>query len=220
MSSLPHVFLGTLALAVAFTVSARSADWGDCRDALNQLQSSAINASTEADETADAAEEFADCTEYPSLYDLLEDNCESKRSNLQSERDDVESAVSQVRAYCQSVEADCDLDAGYSVGIRYCLALMRFAGAIPGAQLLGACRAVLGAPDCDRCLGFLSKQPGSPPARKPAASPPSPSSNAPGPGDTCGRFGNAGRRATADDLLECRKQMSLDDCFRCLSLKQ
>ena len=99
-------------------------DWDDCSYELDRLQRASRNASYEAEQAASAQrnyendrDELQNCLNFPEIYDLLDDGCQSQRWEYESSRSEYESALSSlgyeletVASRIRAVERSCGVE--------------------------------------------------------------------------------------------------------------
>lgn len=167
-------------LAAAITLvcsNLHAQDWSSCASDLDDLRRRADDASTVANETdqrqkrfKSAEDDFRQCRQYPQIYDLMRDRCQSKaydldfarsayRSNLQSLRGSLDDVDSKIR----SAASSCGFDLGrifgpppaIPPGVRnpeQCAVYIRYKGRIPQQALLDTCSKQLSVDECKKCL--------------------------------------------------------------------
>ncbi len=99
-------------------------DFFGCELALQSLSSSATSASFDASSAEDACRDaesscdnYRSCRSFPDIYDLLDDNCQSKQFECQSDTQRCGSAKSSLELSLSSVEsslASVQLSCGYA----------------------------------------------------------------------------------------------------------
>lgn len=150
-------------------------DWDDCSSELDRLRRASRNAADEAEEAESAKNEYESkkdelesCLNYPDIYDLLDDNCESIRwdydsalSNYQSEVSDLESELDTVGRRIRSVQSSCDYTFSLSYGSASstkkgdskCELYKQYKNKLPLETLLETCRTSMSIENCKKCLG-------------------------------------------------------------------
>ena len=91
--------------------SGLAGDWSSCADDLDRLRRASRDASEAAERTESAKQEFEDkreelqnCVNYPDIYDLMRDQCQSVRWDYESAKSEYESALSDLESELSTVE--------------------------------------------------------------------------------------------------------------------
>lgn len=99
-------------IAGTLVLSAQGADWDSCADDLSSLRRAAGDASDAAEEASSAKDEFEskkddleNCVNFPEVYDLMRDGCQSARWDYESARSDYESTLSNLESELDTVDS-------------------------------------------------------------------------------------------------------------------
>lgn len=168
--------IGTLLLSLPAAVLAQ--DWSSCASELDYLRRRASDASSASEDANSyksrferAKEDYEQCKRFPQVYDLLRDQCQSKRfdadsaldsyksqlSDLASKLDDVDRKVRSVRDSC-GVQLESVLGPPATVpsgvtNVPLCRTMLGYRGRVPQANLLDLCGKYMTAEQCKVCLG-------------------------------------------------------------------
>ena len=182
-STTTDMFIRTFVLmAVAtgvplFHGSAIAQDWSSCASDLDDLRRRADDASTAAQDAdqkqrrfKSAEDDVRQCRQFPQIYDLLRDGCQSKRYDLDSARssyrsslDSLKNSLDDVDSKIRSSASSCGFDLGrvlgptpaVPAGIRnpdQCALYLQYKGRLPKAPLLEACSKNMSLDECRKCL--------------------------------------------------------------------
>lgn len=174
-----HIFIVKIVSAAALLVGTTAAaqDWSSCASDLDDLRRRADDASSSAQEAdqkhrrfKSADDELRNCRQYPQVYDLMRDRCQSKtydfdsarssyRSSLQALRSNLDDVDSKVR----SAASSCGFDLGRVLGpspvipsgVRnpdQCAVYIRYKGRLPQQALLDTCAKQMSMDECKKCL--------------------------------------------------------------------
>jgi DNA repair exonuclease SbcCD ATPase subunit len=150
-------------------------DWSSCADDLDRLKRASRDASEAAEEAESAKQEFEDkkeelqnCINYPDIYDLMQDNCQSLRWDYESAKSDYESALSDleselstVESRIRSVEWSCGVSFSRTSGEATkpkskkqsrCSLFRSFIGKLPLKTILEYCKTYMSESECKKCL--------------------------------------------------------------------
>jgi len=152
-------------------------DWASCGSALDDVRSAADNASDLAQEAGQAKDEFEsardeyqECRQFPEVYDLLKDGCQSQREEAESARENLEVAVQSVTDALDEVDramSDVGDSCGHQIvhttraqpvpGVsagnqKICSTLRRSRNGTSSASLMGLCKTVMPETECRACL--------------------------------------------------------------------
>jgi hypothetical protein len=101
-----------LALFILFAPTPIRADFDMCGDDLDELSTKASSAADAAravseakDELDDAKQEYRNCVQFPDIYDLMEDGCQSRRFDYQMALDTYNSAIDEFNTEMRGVVA-------------------------------------------------------------------------------------------------------------------
>lgn len=148
-----------LLLCVAPTGSF-GADWSGCASDLDTLSRAARNAEYAAQELENANYDLENCLSYPDLYDLLDDECSSRRWDVQAAEDALSSELWTVGRKIRSVQWSCDYEFSLSNPAyhrvtpkdEWCATLNSFKGEYSVATILQVCKRSRSETDCRKCL--------------------------------------------------------------------
>lgn len=151
-------------------------DWSSCADDLDRLRRASRDASDAAESAESARQEFEDkkeelenCINYPDIYDLMQDQCQSLRWDYESAKSDYESALSNleselstVESRVRSVEWSCGVSFSRSSGVMQpkpkkqgnCSVYQRFLGKLPIETILDYCKKNMSESECKKSLGI------------------------------------------------------------------
>lgn len=152
-------------------------DWSSCADDLDRLRRASRDASEAAERAESAKQEFEDkredlqnCINYPDIYDLMQDQCQSLRwdygsakSDYESALSDLESELSTVESRIRSVEWSCGVSFSRTSGgatrpksrkQRDCSVFRSFIGKLPIDTILDYCKKYMSESECKKCLGI------------------------------------------------------------------
>ena len=170
-SKTKEYFLKSIIFVLFFTfLSAASGladDWSSCADDLDRLRRAARDASEAAERAESARQEFEDkkddlenCVNYPDIYDLMQDQCQSIRWDYESALSNLESELSSVESRIRSVEWSCGVS--FSRAFRStqskpkvqgdCSAFRSFIGKLPQNTILAYCKKYMSESECKKCL--------------------------------------------------------------------
>jgi hypothetical protein len=121
--------LACVAVVVGLLSTAEAQDWSSCSYDLDAIRWAARDASYEAEASDSAEQDFEQarddlqsCLDFPDVYDLLEDGCQSQRWEYDSARSEYESALSNLEYELSTVarkirgaESSCDCELGRTV---------------------------------------------------------------------------------------------------------
>jgi len=149
-------------------------DWSSCADDLDRLRRASRDASEAAERAESAKQEFEDkkdelqnCVDYPDIYDLMKDQCESLRWDYESAKSDYESALSDleselstVGSRIRSVEWSCGVSFSGAAGSTQskpekqgdCSVFRSFIGKLPQNTILDYCKKYMSESECKKCL--------------------------------------------------------------------
>ena len=164
--------------------NAHSAEWSTCASDLDDLRRAADDANDAVEiaervrrEYEDKKDELENCLQFPDVYDLLRDRCQSYRWEFQSARDDyqsrlrsLESELSDVDSKVRSVSDSCRYDVG-SVAVpstrqrspatrgstgqsipAWCRVFRQYKGRLPRENLLAVCTKSHSHNECVSCI--------------------------------------------------------------------
>jgi hypothetical protein len=133
-----------------------AADWSSCAYELERLQRAARDASYVAQELDQKGQDYESCKTYPDTYDLLEDQCESKRYAYQRAANDLESSLDTVDSRIRSMSSSCGLDRKQvpSSGDPICDLYRGYKGQFSDEALLNICIKSNSEAMCRKCLGI------------------------------------------------------------------
>jgi hypothetical protein len=169
------------AVAVYLTIGAllpsHAQDWSSCASDLDDLRRRADDASTAAEDAnqkqrrfKSAEDELRQCRQYPQVYDLMRDRCQSKASDLDSTRsfyrsslETLRSSLDDVDSKIRSAASSCGFDLGrvlgpppaVPAGVRSperCAVYLRYKGRLPQQSLLDLCSKQMTLDECKKCL--------------------------------------------------------------------
>jgi len=151
-----------------------SDDWSSCADDLDRLRRASRDASEAAERAESAKQEFEDkrdelqnCINYPDIYDLMQDQCQSLRWDYESAKSDYESALSDleselstVESRIRSVESSCGVSFSRASGATQskpkkqlnCSVFRSFIGKLPQNTILDYCKKYMSESECKKCL--------------------------------------------------------------------
>ena len=151
-------------------------DWSSCADDLDRLRRASRDASDAAESAESSKQEFEDkkeelqnCINYPDIYDLMQDQCQSLRWDYESAKSDYESALSDleselstVESRVRSVEWSCGVSFSRSSGATQpkvikqgnCSVYQQFLGKLPIETILNHCKDNMSVSECKKCLGI------------------------------------------------------------------
>jgi len=168
-------------VAICLTLGAlhpsHAEDWSSCASDLDDLRRRAADASTSAEEAdqkqrrlKSAEDELRQCKQYPQVYDLMRDRCQSKASDLDSARSSYRSSLAALRSSLDDVDSknrsaasSCGFDLGrvlgpppaIPAGVRspeQCAVYLRYKGRFPKQTLLDVCSKQMTLDECKKCL--------------------------------------------------------------------
>jgi len=174
-----HIYILLLPiLVVILTCSyipfAYAADWGSCAGELDRLRRAARDASDAAQQVESAKQELEsekdeleNCINYPDIYDLMDDRCQSQqwdydsaRDNYKSQISNLESELNTVESRIRSVQWSCDFQFSITPptgGLKVpekdsCNIYRYFKNKIPIPTLLETCKKSMTEDECKKCL--------------------------------------------------------------------
>lgn len=152
-------------------------DWSSCASDLDDLRRRADDASTAAQDVdqkqrrfKSAEEEVRQCRQFPQIYDLLRDGCQTKRYELDSARssyrislDSLRGSLDDVDAKIRSAGSSCGFDLTRVLGpsptvpngVRspeQCAIYLRYKGRLPKQSILEVCSKQMPLDECRKCL--------------------------------------------------------------------
>ena len=150
-------------------------DWSSCADDLDRLRHASRDASEAAERAESAKQEFEDkredlqnCINYPDIYDLMQDQCQSLRWDYESAKNDYESALydlqselSTVESRIRSVEWSCGVSFSRTTGGTAqskpkrrgdCSVFRSLIGKFPINTILDYCKKYMSENECKKCL--------------------------------------------------------------------
>jgi DNA repair exonuclease SbcCD ATPase subunit len=155
-------------------VSGLADDWSSCADDLDRLRRAARDALEAAERAESARQEFEDkrdelqnCINYPDIYDLMQDQCQSLRWEYESAKSDYESALSELESELSTVESRIR-SVEWSCGVSFskaswstqskpkqqndCSVFRSFIGKLPQNTILDYCKKYMSESECKKCL--------------------------------------------------------------------
>lgn len=164
-----------LAAAVPLFASAGGADWSECSAELDRLRRAARDAQVAADEVASAADHLEaatdaldQCRSYPETYDLMSDDCQMKRYDVESAASNFESARSDLAGYldalsrrARAVNMSCEVGVEISIEpqehsipsqVSICPAIRALARRVTTEKFSSFCSEALSLSECIQCL--------------------------------------------------------------------
>src|SRR5262249_15539548 len=99
--------LAILLFASSLTAMAPTPDWGDCQDELDGARSAASDASDAAEKVKSAFEELEKCRREPEIYDVLQNNCQRRRSDYASALSSLQDEMDTLDGRLHSVQSSC-----------------------------------------------------------------------------------------------------------------
>ena len=161
-------------LILIYISFAQATDWNSCADDLDDLRRAADDASDAANEVQSAKEELEskkdelqNCLNYPQIYGLMRDRCQSLRwdyesalsdyksklSYLESELDTVESRIRSVQFSCNHVFLIGFGQPKPGVQRRdQCESIRKYKGILQVGTLLELCKKYMTEDECKKCL--------------------------------------------------------------------
>lgn len=152
----------------------QAADWSSCAYDLDRLRRAARDASDAAEQVDSAKDEFEskkdeleDCLNFPDVYDLMVDGCQSMRwdyesalSNYKYEISNLKNELNTVENRIQSVQWSCGYEfsvrsvAGQSEvkGENICNLYRSYVSRLPMITLLEICKKSMTEEECKKCL--------------------------------------------------------------------
>ena len=150
-------------------------DWSSCADDLDRLRRASRDASEAVERAESARQEFEDkreelqnCINYPDIYDLMQDQCQSLRWDYESAKSDYESALynlqselSAVESRIRSVEWSCGVSFSRTTGGATqlkpkkegdCSVFRSLIGKLPINTILDYCKKYMSESECKKCL--------------------------------------------------------------------
>lgn len=168
------IFVATVSLLNA---GAYAQDWSACASDLDDLRRRSDDASTAAQDTdqkqrrfKSAEDELRQCRQFPQVFDLLRDGCQSKRYELDSANSSYRSSLNALRSSLDDVDSkvrssanSCGFDLArllgppptVPAGVRnpsHCAIYLRYKGQLPKQALLDACAKQMPIDECRKCL--------------------------------------------------------------------
>ena len=161
-----------LILGVAYSMAD---DWSSCADDLDRLRRASRDASEAAERAESAKQEFEDkkeelqnCINYPDIYDLMQDQCQSLRWDYDSSKSDYESALYDLESELSTVESRIR-SVEWSCGISFsrpsrgktsskaktqsdCSVFRSFIGKLPLNTIINYCKKYMSESECKKCL--------------------------------------------------------------------
>ena len=161
-------------LILIYIPFAQATDWDSCADDLDDLRRAADVASDAAKEVQSAKEELEskkdeleNCINYPKIYDLMRDRCQSVRWDYESALSDyksklsyLESELDTVQSRIRSVQLSCNYQ--FSIGFGQprpgiqsrdrCETFRKYKGVLPMETLLELCKKYMTGDECKKCL--------------------------------------------------------------------
>jgi hypothetical protein len=164
----------TVILIFGFITFAHAADWSSCADELDRLRRAARDASDAAQQVESAKEELEsnkdeleNCINYPQMYDLMRDRCQSKRwdydsalSNYKSQLSNLENELNTVESRIRSVQWSCDFQFAIASptgttkapGEDPCSTYRNYKNRLPISTLVEICKKYMTEDECKKCL--------------------------------------------------------------------
>ena len=153
---------------------AQATDWDNCADDLDDLRRAADDASDAAKEVQSAKEELEskrdeleNCINYPKVYDLMHDRCQSVRWDYESALSDyksklsyLESELNTVENRIRSVQLSCNYQFSIATGRPRpgvqgrdrCDSFRKYKGVLPTETLFELCKKYMTEDECKKCL--------------------------------------------------------------------
>ena len=149
-----------LVLIITYIPFAQAADWSSCADDLDRLRRAARDASDTAREVEAKKNDLQNCVNYPSIYDLMRDRCQSARWNYESVLSNLDSQLSIVESRLRSVQRSCgfQFSLGFPEGVPKgqredpCNTFRSYRGRLPIATLFEICKKSMTEDECKKCL--------------------------------------------------------------------
>lgn len=131
-----------------------AADYGSCRNDLDDLKRRSDDAADKAREAADAEDELEQCRSANGMAE-----CRSKLDDYENAKDSLESALEDVASKIRAVSSSCGFDLTQPVSAdnakaRFCKALNRERAYLPAPVLLNECKKGMTEDECKKCLGI------------------------------------------------------------------
>lgn len=154
------IWLLFIVLLSPFSVQfVQAGDWESCASDLENLQSAADEASDAARKAESAKDELENCQMYPDTFDLMDDDCETARSEYEDAVSRLKSELDSVVSEFHSVDISCGLSRPTSLGGSHpssprtgCNLFLRFKEKLPKETLMQSCIKVMPESDCKSCL--------------------------------------------------------------------
>lgn len=163
--------------AILLHVTAIAQDWSSCASDLDDLRRRADDASTSAQDADQkqrrfkyAEDELRQCRQFPQVYDLLRDGCQTKRYELDSTSSSYRSSLNSLRSSLDDVDSkvrsaasSCGFDLArllgppptVPAGVRnpnQCSIYLQYKGRLPKQSLLDTCAKQMSVDECRKCL--------------------------------------------------------------------
>lgn len=177
MRSPTSKFVLAAVISILVHSGAFAQDWLSCTSDLGDLSRRAVYASTAAQDSdqkqrrfKSAEDELRQCRQYPQVYDLMRDRCQSKTYDLDSARSSYRSSLQSFRSSLDEVDSkvrsaasSCGSDLGRILGPpptvpaggrnpELCAVYIRYKGRLPQQALLDACSMQMSPDECKKCL--------------------------------------------------------------------
>jgi hypothetical protein len=152
----------------------KAEDWSSCADDLDSLRRASRDAADAAEQAESARQEFEskkdelqNCIDFPEIYDLLQDYCQSARWDYESAKSDYRSALSNLEVELDTVISrfrslgwSCEINIPSSStgkqqsskSNRTCQMLKSYRGKFPDNILFDLCKKYMSGKECRECL--------------------------------------------------------------------
>lgn len=164
-------------LVTAIHSSSLAQNWPICASDLDNLRRRAGDAETAAQDAAQKQQRFKSaeyqlqqCRQFPEIYDLMQDRCQSKAYDLDSARSWYQSSLQSLRSSLDDIDSkvksaasSCSFDfrsilgppPSVPEGIRnpeQCMVYIQYKGRLPQQTLIDTCSKRMSAEECKKCL--------------------------------------------------------------------
>ena len=142
-----------------------SADWDSCVDDLDRLRRATRDAIDAANAVKSTAHELENCKQYPDIFDLMRDRCQSKTIEYRVALNALKNMMTSVEKRIRSVSSSCGVGLSSVGGSPYarpgspsagdpkCDLYRSYRNKLPLEKLMNVCTQSISETECRKCLG-------------------------------------------------------------------